>query len=140
MLSWARRKVAELEKENLCGFIFKSKSPSSGMERVKVYDEHGVPVKKGVGLFARAFMEHFPLLPVEDEGRLHDPALRENFIERIFTFQRWREVLQQKKSIGALVAFHTRHKLLILSHSTKHYQAMGKLVAAAQKNAARQPL
>ena len=135
MLTWARRKVAELEKENLCGFIFKSKSPSSGMERVKVYDAHGVPAKKGTGLFARAFMEHFPLLPVEDEGRLHDPALRENFIERIFSYQRWREMLQQKKSIGALVAFHTRHKLLILSHSPKQYQALGKLVAAAQKNA-----
>jgi uncharacterized protein YbgA (DUF1722 family)/uncharacterized protein YbbK (DUF523 family) len=135
MLSWARGKVEELEKENLCGFIFKSKSPSSGMERVKIYDEHGVPAKKGVGLFARAFMEHFPLLPAEEEGRLHDPPLRENFIERIFTYQRWREVVQQKKSIGALVAFHTRHKLLILSHSPKHYQAMGKLVAAAQKNA-----
>jgi len=135
MLTWACGKVEELEKEQLCGFIFKSKSPSSGMERVKVYDEHGVPAKKGVGLFARTFMEHFPLLPVEDEGRLHDPALRENFIERIFTCQRWREVVQQKKSIGALVAFHTRHKLLILSHSPKQYQAMGKLVAAAQKNA-----
>jgi uncharacterized protein YbgA (DUF1722 family)/uncharacterized protein YbbK (DUF523 family) len=135
MLTWARGKVEELEKEQLCGFIFKSKSPSSGMERVKIYDEHGVPAKKGVGLFARTFMEHFPLLPAEDEGRLHDPALRENFIERIFTYQRWREVVQQKKSIGALVAFHTRHKLLILSHSPKHYQAMGKLVAAAQKNA-----
>jgi uncharacterized protein YbgA (DUF1722 family)/uncharacterized protein YbbK (DUF523 family) len=134
MLSWARRKATELEKENLCGFIFKSKSPSSGMERIKVYDEHGVPVKKGVGLFARTFMEHFPLLPVEDEGRLHDPALRENFIERVFTYRRWRDVLQQKKSIGTLVAFHTRHKLLILSHSPKQYQAMGKLVAAAQKN------
>lgn len=134
MLTWARGKVAELDQENLCGFIFKSKSPSSGMERVKVYDAHGVPVKKGVGLFARAFMEHFPLLPVEDEGRLHNPALRENFIERIFTYQRWREVLRQKKGMGALVAFHTRHKLLILSHSSKQYQAMGKLVAAAQKN------
>jgi uncharacterized protein YbgA (DUF1722 family)/uncharacterized protein YbbK (DUF523 family) len=135
MLTWARGKVKDLEKENLCGFIFKSKSPSSGMERVKVYDEHGVPAKKGVGLFARAFMERFPLLPAEDEGRLHDPALRENFIERIFAYQRWREVLQQKKNIGTLVAFHTRHKLLILSHSPKQYQAMGKLVAAAQKNA-----
>ena len=135
MLTWARGKVEELEKEQLCGFIFKSKSPSSGMERVKIYDEHGVPAKKGVGLFARTFMEHFPLLPAEDEGRLHDPALRENFIERIFTCQRWREVVQQKKSIGALVAFHTRHKLLILSHSPRQYQAMGKLVAAAQKNA-----
>jgi uncharacterized protein YbgA (DUF1722 family)/uncharacterized protein YbbK (DUF523 family) len=131
MSSWARKRVSDLEKENLCGFIFKSKSPSSGMERVKVYDENGVPVKKGVGLFARAFMEHFPLLPVEEEGRLHDPTLRENFIERIFALQRWRALVDQKKKIAALVEFHTRHKLLILSHSPKHYQEMGRLVARA---------
>jgi uncharacterized protein YbgA (DUF1722 family)/uncharacterized protein YbbK (DUF523 family) len=132
MLRWARKRVAELEQENLCGFIFKSKSPSSGMERVKVYDKNGVPTKKGVGMFARSFMEHFPLLPVEEEGRLHDPGLRENFIERIFAYQRWREVREQKKKIGAVVDFHTSHKLLILSHSPKHYQIMGKLVANAK--------
>jgi len=74
-------------------------------------------------------MEHFPLIPVEEEGRLHDPHLRENFIERIFTLNRWRQMLKGKKSAGALVGFHTRHKLLILSHSTKHYREMGKLVA-----------
>jgi uncharacterized protein YbgA (DUF1722 family)/uncharacterized protein YbbK (DUF523 family) len=129
MTAWARRRVKELEKEDLCGFIFKSKSPSSGMERVKVYTEKGMPVKKGVGLFAKAFMEHFPLIPVEEEGRLHDPHLRENFIERIFTLNRWRQTLKGKKSPGTLVAFHTRHKLLILSHSNKHYREMGKLVA-----------
>ncbi len=81
MLAWAKRRVRELEREDLNGFIFKSDSPSSGMERVKVYNDKGMPIKKGIGLFARAFMEHFPLLPVEDEGRLHDPKLRENFIE-----------------------------------------------------------
>ena len=81
MLEWARRRVEELEPEGLCGFIFKSDSPSSGMERVKVYGTSGSPLKVGVGLFARAFMEHFPLLPVEEEGRLHDPTMRENFIE-----------------------------------------------------------
>jgi Uncharacterized conserved protein len=84
MVRWAQKRVAELEGENLCGFIFKSDSPSSGMERVKVYDEKGMPAKTGVGIFARIFMEHFPLLPVEEEGRLHDTQLRENFIERIF--------------------------------------------------------
>ncbi len=133
MVSWAKRRVAELEKEDLCGFIFKSDSPSSGMERVRVYNEKGMPVKKGVGMFARIFMEHFPLLPVEDEGRLHDPKLRENFIERLFTLKRWREVLAEKPSLGALVNFHTRHKLLILSHSPRHYQIMGRLVAQAKK-------
>jgi uncharacterized protein YbbK (DUF523 family) len=117
MVSWAKKRVVELEKEGLCGFIFKSDSPSSGMERVKVYNEKGMPVKKGVGMFAKIFMDHFPLLPVEDEGRLHDPKLRENFIERIFTLKRWREVLMRKESRGNVVNFHTQHKLLILSHS-----------------------
>jgi uncharacterized protein YbgA (DUF1722 family) len=82
-------------------------------------------------MFARIFMHHFPLLPVEDEGRLHDPKLRENFIERIFTLKRWREALAKKESRGTVVDFHTGHKLLILAHSPKHYQTMGKLVARA---------
>jgi uncharacterized protein YbgA (DUF1722 family)/uncharacterized protein YbbK (DUF523 family) len=129
MVSWATKKVRELEKENLSGFIFKSDSPSSGMIRVKVYNDKGMPEKKGIGVFARIFMAHFPLIPVEDDGRLHDPMIRENFIERIFTFQRWRELLVQRKSVGSLVDFHTRHKLLILSHSALHYRSMGKLVA-----------
>jgi len=133
MVNWARKRVVELEKEDLCGFIFKSDSPSSGMERVRVYDEKGMPVKKGVGMFAKIFMEHFPLLPVEEEGRLHDLKLRENFIERIFTLKRWREVLARKESRGNLVEFHTKHKLLILSHSPKHYQILGKLVARAKE-------
>ena len=130
MQNWARNKVVELEKENLCGFIFKSKSPSSGMERVKVYTEKGFPgSNKGVGLFARAFMAHFPLLPFEEEGRLHDAALRENFIERIFALKRWRRMAEQKKNRGDIVAFHTAHKLQIMSHSQKHYRDMGRLVA-----------
>jgi uncharacterized protein YbgA (DUF1722 family)/uncharacterized protein YbbK (DUF523 family) len=133
MVSWARKRVAQLEKEDLCGFIFKSDSPSSGMERIRVYNEKGMPVNKGVGMFARIFMEHFPLLPVEDEGRFHDARLRENFVERIFTLKRWRDVLMRKESRGIVVAFHTCHKLFILSHSPKHYQIMGKLVANAKE-------
>ncbi len=132
MIRWARKRITELEKEDLCGFIFKSNSPSSGMERIRVYNEKGMPVKKGVGIFAKIFMDHFPLLPVEDEGRLQDPNLRENFIERIFTLKGWREVLAKKERRGIVVDFHTRHKLLILSHSPKHYQTMGKLVAMAK--------
>jgi len=132
MVRWAQKRVLELEKEDLCGFIFKSDSPSSGMERVKVYGEKGMPVKKGVGIFAKIFMKHFPLLPVEEEGRLHDPKVRENFIERIFTLKRWRELLTKKGDRGNLVEFHTQHKMLILSHSPKHYQILGKLVAKAK--------
>jgi uncharacterized protein YbgA (DUF1722 family)/uncharacterized protein YbbK (DUF523 family) len=129
MIGWAKKRVKELEKEGLCGFIFKSDSPSSGLERVKVYDPNGVPVKKGVGLFARVFIDHFPLLPVEDEGRLHDPLLREIFIESIFIWKRWREMDEQNRGRGGLVEFHSRHKLLIMAHSPKQYQALGRLVA-----------
>lgn len=139
MTRWAKKRVTELEAENLCGFIFKSDSPSSGMERVKVYDDNGMPAKIGVGMFAAIFMKHFPLLPVEEEGRLHDTVLRENFIERIFTLKRWREIRNVKSGRGALVDFHTRHKLLLLSHSTKLYHTMGKLVAA-QKSLSTQDL
>lgn len=129
MKSWAQKRVRDLEKENLCGFIFKSKSPSSGLYRVKVYTEQGMPVNQGTGIWARVFTEHFPLLPVEEEGRLHDPGLRENFIERIFVFKRWQEVLKKGKTRGNLVDFHTRHKLLLLSHNQKNYREMGKIVA-----------
>ncbi|MBN1614612.1 MAG: DUF523 and DUF1722 domain-containing protein [Deltaproteobacteria bacterium] len=129
MERWARRRVVELEREGLCGFIFKGGSPSSGMERVKVYDEKGVPVKIGVGIFAREFMEHFPLIPVEEEGRLHDPALRENFIERIFTWRRWRKALSERSLPRAVVDFQSRNKLLVMSHSPKHLREMGRLAA-----------
>jgi len=129
MVTWANKRVVELEEENLCGFVFKSDSPSSGMERVRIINDKGMPEKKGVGIFAKIFMEHFPLIPVEEEGRLHDPKLRENFIERVFAMKLWRELLSKKWSLGPLVDFHSRNKLLILSHSPKHYQIMGKLVA-----------
>ena len=133
MARWARRRVVELEKEDLCGYVFKSASPSSGMQGVKIYDANGVPSKRGVGMFAMAFMKHFPLLPVEEDGRLHDPGLRENFIERVFVFMRWREMEAAGRRTGALVEFHTRHKLLILAHSPKHYTSLGRLVAKARE-------
>ena len=141
MKEFSEKRVRELEKEDLCGFVFKRASPSSGMERVKVYKDvdpnvvknPGAPSLKGVGAFARVFMEHFPLLPVEEEGRLGDAKLRENFIERIFALQRWREFLETSFTLRGLIEFHTRHKLLLMSHSVVHYRAMGKLVAAAKQ-------
>ena len=133
MASWALKRTLALENEGLCGFIFKKDSPSSGMQRVKVYSDKGMPQRKGSGLFAKAFMDHFPRIPAEDEGRLHDPVLRENFIERIFALKRWRELLEQRKALGRLVEFHTREKLLLMSHSPKHYSAMGKLVARGKE-------
>ena len=133
MMTWAERKLEEIEKHDLCGFIFKSRSPSSGMRGVKVYNVSGVPTFAGVGIFARLFMDRFPFMPVEDDGRLHDPALRENFIERIFVFRRWREMKRSGAMIRDLISFHTEHKLLILAHSPKHYALLGRLVADAKK-------
>lgn len=133
MRRWAKKRVKELEKEDLCGYIFKKDSPSSGLMRVKVYNEKGMPEKKGVGLFAREFVNHFPLIPVEEEGRLHDPELRENFIEQIFTFKRWRNTLSQNPGIGGVVDFHSRNKLLLMAHSPDYARSMGKLAAGAVK-------
>ena len=127
MKSWSAKRLQGLEKEELCGFIFKSGSPSSGMTGVKVYDETGSHIRKGTGLFACAFMESFPVLPVEDDERFHDDGLRENFIERIFTYDRWRRMESSGRTKGKLVEFHARHKLLILSHSRKTLKELDAL-------------
>ena len=133
MQRWSAAKLDELAQEDLCGYIFKKDSPSSGLHRVKVYNDKGQPVKKGRGLFAAAFTKRFPLVPVEDEGRLNDPVLRENFIERVFAMKRWRDHLQRGRSLGRLVDFHTREKLFIMAHSQKHYREMGRLVATGKQ-------
>jgi uncharacterized protein YbgA (DUF1722 family)/uncharacterized protein YbbK (DUF523 family) len=133
MKRWANQKVAELEQADICGFIFKSRSPSSGMRGVKIYDDSGMPHATGSGIFAHAFMKRFPLFPVVDEGRLHDPALRENFVERVFVYRRWQEHLASDPGLGGLVAFHSDHKYLLMAHSQRHYRELGSLVAAAKK-------
>jgi len=133
MLKWAEKRRGELEKKELCGFIFKSRSPSSGMEGVKVYTVSGMPSQRGVGIFGRAFKQKFPVTPVIDDGRLHDPGLRENFIERVFVYSRWKEFIERGGLIRDLLAFHTEHKLLILSHSPKHFSALGQLIAKSKQ-------
>lgn len=132
MLSFCKTKVAELANADLCGFIFKKDSPSSGLFRVKVYDDKGMPKKAGSGLFAAAVAKRFSLLPLEEEGRLYDAALRENFIERVLSYRRWKDFLRDSPDIGGLVAFHTGQKLLMMAHSPKHYREMGVLVAHAK--------
>ena len=131
MLEYTKMKLEKLEEESLHGFIFKKDSPSSGLYRVKVYNDKGVGEKKGSGLFAGAFVKHFPNIPVEEEGRLNDPHLRENFIVRVFAHYRWKEFLKNEPSVGDLVEFHTREKLLLMAHSVEHYKSLGKLTAQA---------
>ncbi len=134
MQGWIPGKLRDLEGQDLCGYICKKDSPSSGMERVKVYGDGGIPAKVGAGMFTKAFMEHFPLIPVEEEGRLQDPVLREMFIERVFTLRRLRDTIRKGKSRGNLVSFHTDHKLLILTHGRARYTEMGNLVARAKEH------
>ena len=118
----------------LRGYVFKRGSPSCGMERVKVYGEPGKSPRMGRGLFAGAVMEAHPLLPCEEEGRLNDPALRESFVERVFAYDRWLRAMADGCTPGRLVGFHTRHKLLLLSHSEIHYRSAGRLVADAGRH------
>lgn len=132
MKAWAGRRLDLLAREGLCGFVFKSRSPSSGMGGVKVYAAAGRPAATAAGIFARAFMDRFPLVPVEDDGRLHDAGLRENFIERVFAFKRWREFIASGAAPGDLVAFHARHKYLVMAHSPAHQRALGRIVATAK--------
>ena len=130
MNRYAGRRTRELGTPALCGYILKKDSPSCGMERVRIYSDSGMPERTGVGLFARAVLARFPLLPIEEEGRLHDARLRENFIERVFAFHRLQLLFSGRFSRSAVIAFHARHKYLILAHSPAHYQELGKLVAA----------
>jgi len=134
MWIWAKGRVKGLEAERLSGFIFKSRSPSSGMKRVKVLTDRGVTERTGTGLFAKAFMEHSPLVPVEDDEGLRDPTVRENFIESIFVLAAWRKVVHGPVTRGALIDFHTRHEFLLRSHGLQHCGPMSKMIAAIQEH------
>ncbi len=132
MTAWAHRRVRDLEALDLCGYILKKDSPSCGMERVRVYSATGMPEKTGRGLFAEALLDRFPLLPVEEEGRLNDPWLRENFLERVFAYRRLKALFGKGWRVGDLVAFHSREKLLLMAHHPPTYTALGRLVATAK--------
>jgi uncharacterized protein YbgA (DUF1722 family)/uncharacterized protein YbbK (DUF523 family) len=132
MRAYARRRVEALADEDLCGYVLKKDSPSCGLFRVKVYDARRAPSRGGRGLFAEVLVERFPALPVEEEGRLSDPRLRENFVERVFAYRRLKTLFAGRWSVGALVAFHTAHKLALLAHSPAAYTALGQLVAQAR--------
>jgi uncharacterized protein YbgA (DUF1722 family)/uncharacterized protein YbbK (DUF523 family) len=129
MNRWSKKRLEELAREDLSGYVLKKDSPSCGMERVKVYGGGAMPARTGRGLFAKALLERFPLLPVEEEGRLTDPHLRENFIERVFAYRRLIDLFSTKWSNGSVVRFHTGHKMALLAHSTTAYQKLGRLVA-----------
>ncbi len=119
--------------QGIAGYILKKDSPSCGMERVRVFDKNNVPAKTGTGIYAAALMECHPNLPFEEEGRLMDPVLRENFIERVFIYYRWQQMLQIGLTSQALIEFHARHKFNLLAHDEQAYRRLGRLVADAGK-------
>ena len=133
MNQWSRKRVERLAAEDLCGYVLKKDSPSCGMEGVKIYGRAAVPERTGRGLFARALLNRFPSLPVEEEGRLSDPALRENFIERVFAYRRLKDLFVPRWTAADLVRFHTAHKMALLAHSTTTYRELGRLVADVRK-------
>jgi len=135
MRRFAAARVDALAGEELCGFVLKSKSPSCGMERVKVYAAGAARTplpEKAAGLFAAALARAFPNMPLEEEGRLEDARLRENFIERIFAYARLRELWRGHWTLAALIELHSTHKMALLAHSTEGYRALGRLVAQAK--------
>ncbi len=137
LVEFARKTSPKLDK--ISGYIFKSKSPSCGMERVKLYPENAsMPNRDGVGLYAATIMETMPELPVEEEGRLNDPVLRENFVERIFIYRRWQDLIHEGVTAAGLVDFHTRHKLAVLAHGQRAYRQLGRIIANEKKRPAQQ--
>jgi uncharacterized protein YbgA (DUF1722 family) len=123
---------------DLFGFVLKKDSPTCGLERVKVYGTGGVPARSGRGLFADALVTRFPMLPVEEEGRLTDPRLRENFVERIFAYRRLTALFAARWSMRDVVRFHTAHKLALMAHTPAAYQRLGRLVASGKSMARRE--
>ena len=121
------------EIKGLSGYILKRASPSCGMERVKVYNQKNMPDPVGSGIFAAEIMKQFPLLPIEEEGRLGDPNLRENFIQRVFIYHRWRIEFYGSLTIQKLTEFHARHKLIFMSHDQNQSRELGKIAALANK-------
>jgi uncharacterized protein YbgA (DUF1722 family)/uncharacterized protein YbbK (DUF523 family) len=133
MERYAARRVRALRDLDLCGYVLKKDSPSCGMTRVKVYGEKRMPKRDGRGLYASALIEAFPNLPVEDEGRLNDPGLRENFVERVFAYRRLRQLFRGRWTNGQVVAFHTAHKLQLMAHSPDAFGSLGRWVASVKR-------
>ncbi len=128
MESYAEQQVERLG--DLCGYILKKDSPSCGMERVRVFNQQGTHAeRKGRGVFARVLMQRRPLLPVEEEGRLNDAVLRENFVNRVWVMQRWLTLRREGLNAARLIEFHTAHKYLVMAHSQAAYQRLGRMLS-----------
>jgi uncharacterized protein YbgA (DUF1722 family)/uncharacterized protein YbbK (DUF523 family) len=133
MRTWADKRARSLDRQHLCGYVFKKDSPSCGVERVRVYASDGPPERNGRGLFAAAMLAHHPFLPVEEEGRLNDARLRENFVTRIFAYSRWLAMEREGVTRARLFHFHERHKYVLMAHGQAGMRRLGHLLGAADR-------
>ena len=135
MKNWIKLQIKKLKSQDLDGYIFKTKSPSCGLNKIKIFSPSNKLISAaGVGLFAKQFTKSFPFIPVTDEEKLHNPKYREHFIELIFIMKRWRELILQKKSLRNLMIFHNKHKLVIMSHSVSHFKKIEKMLTNNPKD------
>ncbi len=135
MKEYATDRVRRLETDEVSGYVLKKDSPSCGMERVKVWDDNGVPARNGVGFFAKALLRLAPHLPVEEEGRLNDARLRENFISRVFAFRRWQDLVAAGLTRSSLMEFHAAHKFVCMAHNQAGTRRLGRLLAETPRGA-----
>jgi len=133
MNNWTTEQASRLTDERLCGYVLKRSSPSCGLERVKVYGDSGVPNRDGRGLFAAGLVDRFPNLPMEEEGRLNDARLRENFVSQVFSYRRWMDLQQDGLTRARITHFHARHKYLLMAHHQNEMRALGSLIGRADR-------
>jgi uncharacterized protein YbgA (DUF1722 family)/uncharacterized protein YbbK (DUF523 family) len=134
MNDWTRQQAGRLTHQRLCGYILKRSSPSCGMERVKLYGTGGMPSRQGRGLFAAGLLHRFPNLPVEEEGRLNDPRLRENFVSQVFCYRRWIDLQEEGLTRARIMGFHARHKYVLMAHQQAGMRKLGNLIGQAGRS------
>ncbi|WP_339671951.1 DUF523 and DUF1722 domain-containing protein [Dasania marina] len=121
--------------EHLDGYILMKNSPSCGLKRIKIYQANGYPhTERGQGLFTAALIERYPLLPVEEEGRLQDPHLRENFILRVYAHHNFRADVSLAPSHHTLLQFHSSYKYVLMAHNQPLYRELGRMLANAKQS------
>ncbi|WED23586.1 2-thiouracil desulfurase family protein [Vibrio sp. JC009] len=132
MQTYAEKTASQLMSQDLCGYIVCAKSPTCGMERVKVYKQNRAD-KEGVGIYTRELMKQMPWLPVEEDGRLNDPVLKENFVLRVFCLKDFYDSMAGEPTAGKIVAFHSRYKLTLMACHPESYKSLGRLVAGVKE-------
>jgi uncharacterized protein YbgA (DUF1722 family)/uncharacterized protein YbbK (DUF523 family) len=131
MARWTKDRAQRLADEGLCGYVLKRSSPSCGLERVKVYGDAGLLNREGRGIFSAGLVDRFPNLPVEEEGRLNNPRLRENFVSQVFSYKRWMDLQREGMTRARIMRFHARHKFLLMAHDQAGMRRLGNLIGQA---------